>query len=121
MATTLKINEIIKRSGNRKNLNLAIVDSIKPTAKQKAKIIIGIKAKPKLKNKFAPKKQKIKNLLKDAHSIKANLFPEYSRIIDSWIIVNSKWVAGLSKGNRAVSASKTIKNPAKAKIPGKKD
>ena len=96
MAITLKINELNNKSGNRKNRNLAMLDSSIATNKQKTntfikKITIASETPikfvdddiPQGKNKFAPKARKIRNLLAAAHSISANLLPEYSKIIAS--------------------------------------
>lgn len=96
MAITLKINELNNKSGNRKNRNLAMLDSSTATNKQKASTFIknrtmasAISDKstdddiPHGKNRFAPKATKIRNLLAAAHSISANLLPEYSKIIAS--------------------------------------
>jgi len=54
----------------------------------------------------------------DAHSISARWRAEYSSTIASWIMVSSRWVAGLSTGMRAFSASDTIVNatPASARL-----
>ena len=99
----LKINEVNKRSGNLKNLNLAIQDSKTATNMLNIRIFMAnknrairmsaspaVRAIPHGKNKFDPNDRKIRNLFADAHSISANLFPEYSRIIASWIIVSSR-------------------------------
>src|SRR3989454_556344 len=51
----------------------------------------------------------------DAHPTKARYRPEYSSTMASWIIVSSRWVAGLSTGSRPVSASMTMKNATKAR------
>src|ERR1019366_5522090 len=55
-------------------------------------------------------------LMEAPHSIKARYGPEYSRTIASWIMVNSRWVAGLSTGMHPVSAISTIKSAANASI-----
>ena len=96
MAITLKINEVNNKSGNRKNRNLAMLDSSTATNKQKASTFMKNKTIasersvkfaaddiPQGKNKFAPKAIKMRNLLAAAHSISANLLPEYSKIIAS--------------------------------------
>ena len=133
MAKTLKIKAMNNKSGKRKNLNLAILDSKIatidanaktfnkniPIAKRIAKKFISA-ANPQGKNKLTPSVKKIKNLLADAHSITANLFPEYSKIIASWTIVSSRCVAGLSNGKCAVSESSIMTKDTKAKITGVK-
>lgn len=99
----LKIKDVNNKSGSLKNLNLAILDSKTATNMLSTRIFTAnnnkairisdkpfVKASPHGKNKFAPKERKIRNLFADAHSISANLFPEYSRIIASWIIVSSR-------------------------------
>ena len=96
IATTLRIKEISKRSGKRKNLNFAILDSIMAMIKQNinifTKIIINPRRRafnprpdaiPHGKNKFAPKIAKIISLLPEAHSSKANFLPEYYKIMAS--------------------------------------
>ena len=99
----LKMNEISNKSGSLKNLNLAMVDSMVAMTPQKIKAFIMKKAIPEIaahklkelamphgKNKLDPKAIKIANLLAAAHSISASFLPEYSNIIASWIIVNSR-------------------------------
>ncbi len=129
----LKINDVNNKSGSLKNLNLTIVDSRTATNTLNARIFARNKIKasgtsprrpdddiPQGKNIFAPNARKIKNLFAAAHSISASLFPEYSRTIASWIMVSSRWVAGLSKGKRPVSASMAIINAASARVIGAK-
>ncbi|MNC93594.1 hypothetical protein D3C83_102590 [compost metagenome] len=52
------------------------------------------------------------------HSTSARWRAEYSSTIASWIIVNSRWVAGLSTGMRAFSANRIITKamPANARL-----
>ena len=50
------------------------------------------------------------SLMAAPHSMSARWRPEYSRIMASWIMVSSRWVAGLSTGMRAFSASSTMVN-----------
>lgn len=96
MAITLRINEVIKRSGNLKNLNLAAVDSKIVIIRENNNIFTRKDATPitkafqlifwaipKGKNKLEPKAIKIISLFAEDHSINANLFPEYSNIIAS--------------------------------------
>ena len=42
--------------------------------------------------------------------MRARYRPEYSRIMPSWIIVNSRWVSGLSTGTLPVSAMIATRN-----------
>ncbi len=92
----LRIDEVNKRSGSLKNLSFEVVDSITAIAKHKnnafkikATIPIVISknpsefAMPKGKNKDDPKAINIISLFADAHSIRASLLPEYSKIIAS--------------------------------------
>src|SRR6185369_14535490 len=94
IATTLNTNEVNNKSGNRKIRNFAILDSNTATARHSAKHLIKSNpranntfpltcaaASPQGKNKFAPKTIKTRYLFADAHSIRASLFPEYSKII----------------------------------------
>jgi hypothetical protein len=130
----LRINEIKSKSGSLNNLDLEIVDSKAATNRHKIKIfkkninnantmlkkpiVVSI---PHGKNKFAPSVRKIKNLLAEVHSIRASLLPEYSKIIASCIIVNSRCVDGLSKGYRAVSESIAIMKAKNARSTGIKE
>ena len=103
IAMTLKINDVNNKSGSLKNRNLAMLDSKMATNTLNIRIFTRNKNRanmvfvgfsdndiPQGKNKFAPKARNMKNLFAAVHSISANLFPEYSKIIASWIIVSSR-------------------------------
>lgn len=90
------MKEVNNKSGNLKNLNLGMLDSITATMAAKTKTLAkrmriaeataaAFKefAIPHGKNRFAPIMKNIISLPDEAHSIRANLFPEYSRIIAS--------------------------------------
>ena len=96
MAITLRINEVNNKSGNLKNLNFAIPDSMMAITTQNKDILIANTktennialtfnetAIPKGKNTLAPIDINIKSFIADAHSKSASRFPEYSIIIAS--------------------------------------
>ena len=95
-AITESTKDVNRRSGTRKMRNLAIVDSIKAIATSKHRALntkntmegatsVGSSevATHQGKKILAPKAMNITSLLQLAHSISANRFPEYSRIIAS--------------------------------------
>jgi len=70
---------------------------------------------PQGKNAAIPNVANRKSFIIPAHSINARCLPEYSSIIPSWIIVSSRWVAGLSTGILPVSARAIRTNDSRAK------
>lgn len=90
------MNPVNNKSGSLKSLNLAMLDSMIPMATiSTTAFMIDVASEINIedgsiveaivhgKNKFDPRRTKNKNLFALAHSISANLFPEYSRIIAS--------------------------------------
>src|SRR2546422_3193961 len=71
--------------------------------------------RPQGTKRFARSVMNRKSFIAPAHSTRARYRPEYSSTIASWIMVSSRWVAGLSTGSRPVSASITMKNAANAR------
>lgn len=53
---------------------------------------------------YIKRDRNVTNFILDANSIIAKCFAFVSSNIASWIIVSSRWVAGLSKGNLLFSA-----------------
>jgi len=122
IASSESANDMVSRLGVLNSLDFAMADSTaaRPTAIASilaAVTIIEISsdwasisvAMPQGMNSEETMAMKMVSLIIEDSSIMASSLPEYSRTMASWTMVSSRWVAGLSKGTLAFSASRVTR------------
>lgn len=114
---------MVSRLGVLKSLDFAMADSTAARPTAMASILTAVTATeisrdcasisvamPQGMNSDETMAMKIVSLIIEDSSIMASSLPEYSSTMASWTIVSSRWVAGLSNGTLAFSASRVTRN-----------